>query len=68
MEIGTLYKIGIPIALVMAALWSFVFDKNKPSSKKEFIAKLVARALLFIVFLAVIVGVLSLALVDRPAS
>ena len=68
MEIGTIYQIGIPIALVMAALWSFVFDKDKPPTKKEFLAKLVARALLFIVFLAVIVGVLSLALADRPAA
>ncbi len=68
MDISTIYTIGIPVAFVMALLWSLLLDKKKPPTKKEFVAKLVARALLLIVFLAVTVGVLSLALVAPSAS
>lgn len=62
MDLGTVYTIGIPTAFIMALIWS-VLDKQKPPTKKEFVAKLVARALLFIVFLAVSVGFLSIAFV-----
>ena len=66
--IGTLYIIGIPIAILMALLWSFVFDKQKPPTTKEFVLKLLARAMLFIVMLAVVIGVLSLALPGPPPA
>jgi len=56
-----IYKIGFLVAFVMAALWSFVFDKNKPSTAKEFVAKLVARALLIAVLFTVLMGFCYLA-------
>ena len=68
MDIGSIYIIGIPVAILIALLWSFVFDKQKPPTVKEFIAKLLARALLLIVMLAFVVGVLSLALPDPPTN
>lgn len=68
MDLGSVYTIGIPIAFVMALLWSFVFDKKKPPTTKEFIAKLVARALVIIVLFAIAVGFLSLALIKSPVA
>ncbi len=55
------YTIGIAVAVVLALLWSFVLDKQKPPSVKEFIAKLIARALFFIALFAIFMGFLSLA-------
>jgi len=55
------YKIGFLVAFIMAALWSFVFDKNKPTTAKEFVAKLVARALLIAVLFTVLMGFCYLA-------
>lgn len=63
MDLGIVYTVGLPVVIVMALLWSFVLDKKKPPTVKEFVAKLAARALLLIVFLAVIVGFISLAIV-----
>ena len=51
-----IYIIGISVAVVMALIWSFVLDKQKPPSAKEFIAKLVARALFFIALMAIFMG------------
>ena len=51
-----IYKIGFLVAFFIAALWSFVFDKNKPKTTKEFVAKLIARALLVAVLFAVLMG------------
>lgn len=51
-----IYKIGFVVAFVMAAFWSFVFDKNKPASTKELIAKFIARALLIAVLFTVLMG------------
>jgi len=56
-----IYSIGAAIAVVCALLWSFVLDKNKPSKRGEFFAKLVARALFLIVIFTVLMGFLSLA-------
>ena len=56
-----IYKIGFFVAFVMAALWSFVFDKNKPTTVKEFTAKFIARALLIAVLFTVLVGFCYLA-------
>lgn len=61
MDPGSIYKIGIPIALVAALLWSFVFDQQKPPTVKEFAVKLVARALLIVVLLAFVVGFIYMA-------
>ncbi|MDX2479909.1 MAG: hypothetical protein QNK24_06185 [Desulfuromusa sp.] len=55
------YTVGISVALVMALFWSFVLDKQKPPSAKEFAAKLVARALFFIALFAILMGFLYLA-------
>ena len=56
-----IYIVGISVAVVMALIWSFVLDKQKPPSVKEFVAKLVARALFFIALIAIFMGFLSLA-------
>lgn len=66
MNPGTIYPIGISIALVIALLWSFVFDKQKPPTVKEFAAKLAARALLLIVLFAAVMGFLYLAFGGSP--
>ena len=55
------YIVGISVAVVMALVWSFILDKQKPPSAKEFIAKLIARALFFIALIAIFMGFLSLA-------
>ena len=62
MDVTTIYTIGISTAVIIALLWSFVLDKNKPPTAKEFVAKLVARALVLVVILAVVVGVITLAM------
>jgi small-conductance mechanosensitive channel len=56
-----LYTIGISVAIIMAMCWSFILDKQKPPSIKEFIAKLVARALFIVAMFAVLMGFLYLA-------
>ncbi|MEE4254831.1 MAG: hypothetical protein V2I50_12390 [Desulfuromusa sp.] len=56
-----LYTIGISVAIIMAVCWSFILDKQKPPSIKEFIAKLVARALFIVAMFAVLMGFLYLA-------
>ena len=61
MDPVVIYKIGFLVAFIMAALWSFVFDKNKPATAKEFVAKLVARALLIAVLFTVLMGFCYLA-------
>ena len=61
MNPGTVYIVGISIAVCCALFWSFIFDKQKPPTAKEFAAKLVARALLLIVLFAVIMGFLYVA-------
>jgi len=61
MNLGTIYAIGISVAIIMALCWSFLLDKKKPPSIKEFAAKLVARALFLSVIFAVFMGFLYLA-------
>lgn len=56
-----IYIAGISVAVVTALFWSFVIDKQKPPSAKEFFAKLVARALFCIAMFAVFMGFLYLA-------
>lgn len=55
------YIIGTLIAAILALIWSFILDKNKPATTKEFIAKLVARGLLIAVLFVVIMGFLNIA-------
>jgi membrane associated rhomboid family serine protease len=57
----TVYTVGVSLAVFGALLWSFVLDKKKPPTVKEFIAKLIARALFLIVLFAVLMGFLYLA-------
>ncbi|MFK5926259.1 MAG: hypothetical protein QM483_06490 [Desulfuromusa sp.] len=61
MTLGLVYPIGISIAVIIALLWSFVFDQQKPPTTKEFAAKLVARALFLIALFAIFMGFLDLA-------
>ena len=56
-----IYTSGVSVAVFMALIWSFVLDKKRPPSVKEFVAKFVARALLFIVFFLIFMGFLYLA-------
>ena len=56
-----IYLVGIFVAVVLALIWSFVLDKQKPPTVKEFIAKLIARTLFFIALIAIFMGFLSLA-------
>jgi hypothetical protein len=56
-----IYTVGVSVAVFMALFWSFVLDKQKPPSAKEFVAKLVARALFFIAVFAILMGFLYLA-------
>ena len=56
-----IYTAGVAVAVVMALVWSFILDKQKPPSAKEFIAKLVARALFFVVLFAVFMGFIYVA-------
>ncbi len=56
-----IYIIGISVAVVLALIWSFVLDKQKPPTVREFIAKLIARTLFFIALIAIFMGFLSLA-------
>ena len=56
-----IYTVGISVAIIMALVWSFVLDKQKPTTAKEFIAKLVAWALFFIALIAIFMGFLYVA-------
>ena len=56
-----IYTAGIFVAICMALIWSFILDKQKPPGIKEFIAKLIARALFFIALIAIFMGFLYLA-------
>lgn len=51
-----IYEIGIVGALFMALCWSLIFDKNKPPTVIEFIAKLIARGIFIGFIYFVIVG------------
>ena len=59
---NTIYLIGIAVTVLFALIWSFLLDKNKPHTVKEFIAKLIARGLFIAFFFIVIVGFFYLAL------
>ncbi|MCK4502726.1 MAG: hypothetical protein KAU22_06790 [Desulfuromonadales bacterium] len=61
MDLVVIYKVGLIVAVAMALLWSFVFDKKKPATAKEFVAKLIARALLIVVLFVVLMGFCYLA-------
>ena len=54
MDQMTLYLVGLLAVVLLAFLWSFVWDRDKPPTVKEFVAKLVARAL----FLALVYAIL----------
>ena len=53
---GTFYGVGLSVALLFALIWSFVLDRQKPPTIKEFLAKLAARALLLGFLVAVLIG------------
>lgn len=56
-----IYTGGVFVAVFLALIWSFVLDQKKPPGIKEFFAKLVARALFFIVLFLIFMGFLYLA-------
>ena len=55
------YAVGALMTTIAGLLWSFVFDKHKPPTVGEFVAKLVARILFLFVLFAVFMGFLYLA-------
>ena len=57
-----IYGIGIVGAFFIAFCWSFIFDKNKPPTAREFIAKLIARWVFIGFIYFVIVGFVYFAL------
>ena len=66
MSLYTVYAIGLLISFLLGSIWSFV-DKKKPPTVKEFLAKLVARALVLFVLIMIIVGFFALVLGGVPA-
>jgi len=56
-----IYTYGISVSIILALCWSFILDKQKPPSTKEFVAKLVARTLFLITIFAVLMVFLYLA-------
>ncbi len=67
-DIWTVYLVGAVVAFGMAAVWSFLLDKQKPPTIKELVAKFVARALLIAFFISVVIGVVSLAIIEPGAA
>ena len=65
MSLYSIYIIGFLIALFLAAIWSFV-DKQKPPAFWDFLAKLIARALVLFVLLVIIVGFFALVMGGLP--
>jgi len=61
LDLYSIYTIGISIAVILALIWSFLLDKNKPLTIKEFVAKLLARGILIVVLFVVVMGFLDLA-------
>jgi len=57
-----IYEIGFAVAISSALCWSFIFDKNKPPTVREFIAKLIARGVFIGFIYIVIVGFVYFAL------
>ncbi|PLY01912.1 MAG: hypothetical protein C0622_06275 [Desulfuromonas sp.] len=55
------YKTGLVIVALFALFWSFVLDRKKPPTVKEFTAKLLARALFLAFFYTVLIGFAYLA-------
>ena len=56
MDQMTLYLVGLLAVVLLAFLWSFVWDRDKPPTVKEFVAKLVARALFLALVYAILVS------------
>ena len=57
-----IYTIGVAVVICIALCWSFIFDKQKPPTGREFMAKLIARGLFISFIYIVIVGFIYLAL------
>ena len=56
MDQMTLYRVGLLVVVLLAVGWSFVWDRDKPPTVKEFVAKLVARALFLALVYAILVS------------
>lgn len=56
MDILSIYKIGALSILVYALFWSFVLDRDKPDTRREFVAKLLARWLFLMFIFSVLTG------------
>jgi putative flippase GtrA len=66
MSLYSVYAIALLIAIFLGSIWSFV-DRKKPPTLLEFIAKLVARALVLFVLIVIIVGFFALISGGVPA-
>jgi hypothetical protein len=51
-----LYMVGLLVVVLLAIVWSFVWDRHKPAAIKEFVAKLLARALFLALVYAILVS------------
>ena len=62
MDILQVYTYGLMASAVVALVWSYVLDKNKPPTSREFTLKLLARFVFVAFMFAVIIGFLYLAI------
>lgn len=59
MSLYTMYAFGLLAAFFLGSVWSF-WDPKKPPTVKEFLAKLLARAMVLFVIIVIIVGFFAL--------
>jgi len=56
MELMTVYTWGAVVVVLYSLFWSFVLDRNKPPTTREFIVKFIARGLFLMFVFSVLVG------------
>lgn len=56
MDLVSLYTYGAVGIVLYALFWSFILDRNRPVSTKEFVLKILARAVLLLFVFSVLVG------------
>jgi hypothetical protein len=52
----TLYLFGAVGVVLYALFWSFILDRNRPSTTKEFLLKILARVVFLLFVFSVLVG------------
>ncbi|MCW8892992.1 MAG: prominin family protein [Deltaproteobacteria bacterium] len=68
MDPVTVYQTGLIVIVIFALLWSFVLDRNKPPTTKEFVAKLFARTLFLLFIFTVLVGFAYFILIKKDGT